>query len=899
MIKNNTMRIVAGIVLIMTMLITPVYSKENTGLESDKSFVLLEGLGVYNPDDTSVILDSDLSRGDAAGYLASFLGLDTSGYVSDEIPFTDVSEENKNYKAICVLLSNKIVSSGEIFRPDDPISANEALKMVITALGYEPLASAKGGYPNGYVSVASSLKINKYLTHEVVTVGEMFELLTECADVDIMEFGGEYMEVKKDVGILDEYRGIIKTTGVVTANSDTDIETMDGGSTVREHSVKINGMSFKDSEDKARDFIGREIEVYYDKNTDEIISAEASDDAKMLKISAKDFENAADDSTIVYYDNVKEKIKTAKLDSKSVHVLINGQYFPFYGKDDISIKNGYMDLYDTDSDGSYELVKVWEPKVFVVDSSSDSRIYFKYNELYKSNEYIESNDDTEFYIDGERAETSDFEQWDIINIYELKTGSRVRVESEYKRVSGILNSLKDDIIIIDGTEYDVNPNSHFNADDYELGSEIDAYLDLSDRVYAASRSSVQNSSDELKTAYICSIGSNDVSIGKSVTGIKLFNSDGKFKWYTVAKKLKIYGKEDKTGKKFDTDKNNDTQAIKNFLSLCGDGSGEYQLIKYKVNSNEEITAIYCAIPKENIGDTDGKYPLELSYNKDPDAPRTERNVYNGVLAFAYSLNWGFDFWQVPNNKDDEELYSIRLAQNVGLGDGALSDIKLYNVNSNGLPEYALRVTYAVTGETIGDDDPTGVITESGITDANGEDMRYIKVISKGGTQTLYMTDDFVNKFAGEKYFYEGITADDLAVGDVVHFMKNEKNHINALRVLVRNSDRGDYRIKVIKASGSYSVGDIMDIPETVIHMVYGEVTETDGGACVKIKTGVSKETTYLFRYSGQVIKRYTIIDTKGRKVTARVGTAADISVGDKVAFRWTWKGIDDVFVYKD
>ena len=109
MIKNNTMRIVACVVLIMTMLITPVYSKENTGLESDKSFVLLEGLGVYNPDDTSVILDSDLSRGDAAGYLASFLGLATSGYVSDEIPFTDVSEENKNYKAICVLLSNKIV----------------------------------------------------------------------------------------------------------------------------------------------------------------------------------------------------------------------------------------------------------------------------------------------------------------------------------------------------------------------------------------------------------------------------------------------------------------------------------------------------------------------------------------------------------------------------------------------------------------------------------------------------------------------------------------------------------------------------------------------------------------------------------------------------------------------
>ena len=46
------------------------------------------------------------------------------------------------------------------FAPDAPVKYEEAITMLVRALGYEPAAKDKGGYPSGYMVVAGEQKLN-------------------------------------------------------------------------------------------------------------------------------------------------------------------------------------------------------------------------------------------------------------------------------------------------------------------------------------------------------------------------------------------------------------------------------------------------------------------------------------------------------------------------------------------------------------------------------------------------------------------------------------------------------------------------------------------------------------------------------------------------------------------
>ncbi len=903
MVRHSMMKNMIAAVLVFALMSSMMLcvSAADTNVYDTAEYQLLEDLGVYNSSIGNDEFNKNVSRGDAAKYIADFLKLDPDQYANTVIPYSDVSGDDINYDAICALYSVKIISEGSEFRPGDAITSIEALKMIMVALGYEEIAAVKGGYPLGYISIASRLGLNSYAKDIPITTGELFKLLNDSIDIDVMEFSGQYIETSNGVSILEKYRGILKETGVVSANRDTDIETMDGASSVHDNEIKINGKTLKDLNDKAYNLIGIESDIYYDKNTEEIISAVSSKKIETLKIFSQDIEEVEDEYTIVYYDNSKDKRVRISLNPQKVKVLKNNVYTALFGKSDLNIEEGYIELYDTDSDGGYELAKIVSPEVFIVDKASNNRVYFKYGKTYNSKNYIEKDADTTFYIDGNEVETNEFVEWDIINIYATNSGARVRVECEYNRVSGTLNSIKNDSVIIDGREYKINPKGNFNASDFEIGSSIDTYLDLTGRIYVASKAAISSSEENLKLGYICEIGVKEKLFGGGEARFKMYNSNMDFEYFFAAPKLKIYGKENKKGIIIDSEKESSLDELKAFLVACGDGKSESQIVKYKLDADNKITTLYCAVPKADLNDADGNYPLILSYDKDSSSPSSDRHSYTGTLNFAYSVNWGFDYWNVPENKEDEELYSIVLAQNMGIsGSGyTFDEIKLYNVNSNGQPEFALRVSKQITGKSLDDGSPTGVISEIGNTKVNDDIISYMKVYSYGSVKTLYMDNDFMNQFNGEKYFYEGTKVSDLKPGDIIAFKTNEKNYINALRILVRNSDRGDYRIEVMKTSDKILVGDILEKPTQVIHMVYGEVVETDGGAAVSIKTGASNKTSYLFRNDGRILQRYTIINTGGRNPIINVGVSNDICVGDKVVFRWTWKGIDDVFVYKD
>ena len=73
------------------------------------------------------------------------------------------------------------------FEPDANITNEQAVKMIVCALGYNEEATEAGGYPNGYIKVANELGITPNMTidyKKTSTRREIAELIYNILDVE-------------------------------------------------------------------------------------------------------------------------------------------------------------------------------------------------------------------------------------------------------------------------------------------------------------------------------------------------------------------------------------------------------------------------------------------------------------------------------------------------------------------------------------------------------------------------------------------------------------------------------------------------------------------------------------------------------------------------------------------
>lgn len=85
--------------------------------------------------------------------------------------FEDVPKTHWANRYILVAQENGIINGygNNRFGPSDKVTVEQSLKMIVCALGYEDLAIEKGGYPDGYLTVAKELGIDKKCSFSVKT----------------------------------------------------------------------------------------------------------------------------------------------------------------------------------------------------------------------------------------------------------------------------------------------------------------------------------------------------------------------------------------------------------------------------------------------------------------------------------------------------------------------------------------------------------------------------------------------------------------------------------------------------------------------------------------------------------------------------------------------------------
>lgn len=158
------------------------------GTKYEKAAGKLQELGIVNGyPDGSFGTEKPVTRGEFATLLARTLNVYTDP-ASSTSPYKDVNTEDWRYKGICAMQNEGLMSGygNGCFGPDDNVTYEQAVKPLVSAIGYEAEAEYKSGYPWGYVITAARTGMTKDIdcsVGETLSRGELALLLYNALDV--------------------------------------------------------------------------------------------------------------------------------------------------------------------------------------------------------------------------------------------------------------------------------------------------------------------------------------------------------------------------------------------------------------------------------------------------------------------------------------------------------------------------------------------------------------------------------------------------------------------------------------------------------------------------------------------------------------------------------------------
>ncbi|MBP3359856.1 MAG: S-layer homology domain-containing protein [Clostridia bacterium] len=496
---------------------------ENTAVD-DKAYSeaaeLLSAINVL-PEGTDCNEGSFITRGEFADMILKFTGINTSEITDSEIvdgkyvgyadrkpeedswiwidesqpsqssqgftPYYDVSTEHKYWDSINTASQLGLMSgdTDRRFRPDERITSNEVIKVLVTVVGAGELAN--GNYPSGYFNQAAALGIIDSLKTKdfsgFITYRDLAVMLFNTLESDVYEYEwemGNRILKRSDRSYMESVLDLYREQGVVTNNRFTGT---DGKGTELEGRIKVNGIYFDAPGLSADDYLGYDATIYYysDDFDYDVVCIRKTDKNKELLIDSEDIEGYTKPN-LHYYSGTRSKSVYVGADTTIVY---NGKLLDDYKESDLTPENGSIRLVDNNSDGRYEYAFIDSVKTIVV-SGTDVTNEIIYNKLKKGDSIkldgmdyiITGSDDTETSLEGiVENEVLDVRQ----SINKNGTGF-VQIDVSGSSVKGRVTSisLTTGEISINGTAYDISV--YAELDDIKSGDEGVFYLDTDNKV---------------------------------------------------------------------------------------------------------------------------------------------------------------------------------------------------------------------------------------------------------------------------------------------------------------------------------------------------------------------------------------------------------------------------------
>ncbi len=468
----------------------------------------------------NVNFDAEMTREEAAVLLCKMLAReDLAGSYSNVSYYEDVSVYSPNVGYINVVTNEGLFSgrSERIFAPKDAITYAELSKLLVTSVGYSIAAERKGGYPDGYLGVASQLKIVSnisYSGNSPVKWGDAVKMVYETLYVDVLSSdsysnsGNISVEKTEGQNLLTLYHKLFWDKGQITATPRSKLYGMGPSEELDIGEIEIDGILYTYDTEKLTyldDLTGYNVEYYYRENTTgrlEVVYVYLKNNETITVISTDieevyGFDVGDNGSAYLKYRDEDTMKKAEKLPlDKELSLIVNDNTMPHITNQDLFPDCGNVTLIDSNNDGKYDVAKVLNYDMRIVDVVSiyDKHIFFKdthsdtkdhsvplvLNPAYRDVYY-------DITCDGEVISLNKLYEDDVVGIIESTKKDFVyyRIELLSTRVEGTVEAYSETEVDINGKTYKVAPTFDFNAYGIELGENYKLYFDFADRLFHA------------------------------------------------------------------------------------------------------------------------------------------------------------------------------------------------------------------------------------------------------------------------------------------------------------------------------------------------------------------------------------------------------------------------------
>ena len=238
---------VLAVVLALVMALSMVSFAAYTDVADDANYAeavsVLSSLDMLKGyEDGTFKPEGDITRAEFAMVICRLIGSGAAAETTGATQFADVAADHWASGAIALAAQNGIVNGypDGTFKPDNNVLYEEAIKMVVAALGYTAVAETYGAYPTGYQIVAAQTGVLEGITDGKVGLpasrGVVAQLAYNALEVPMMTQTGFGTNVayNYDNTLLLNRIGVVKVEATITgtAKSNASLKADEVGLTV-------------------------------------------------------------------------------------------------------------------------------------------------------------------------------------------------------------------------------------------------------------------------------------------------------------------------------------------------------------------------------------------------------------------------------------------------------------------------------------------------------------------------------------------------------------------------------------------------------------------------------------------------------------------------------------------
>ncbi|MBQ7037070.1 MAG: S-layer homology domain-containing protein [Clostridia bacterium] len=502
--------------------------------------------GNFNP-------DASITRAEAAAVVVRLKNLGDAANAAGATVFTDVPADHWAAGYVNFAQQSGIINGyGDgTFGPSDPVTYEQIVKMIVAALGYTPEAEAKGGYPSGYMMVASQNDITKGVGVKVgaeAPRAAVARAAYNALEVPMMaqsEFsntGEAKYEVTSDT-LLDDYLHVEKVEGIVTNT------VLTNGTPEDDAWIKIDGGDeLLVGKTNAVAYLGYAVEAY-------VAEDEESGDLVVKGITKKSFNDELVIDHTMFSDldgtTLKYFASASALNDTEVELALTGKIYngrayatavdDFLADLDADVANtfGTLKLVSNDKDDDYEYAFLTQASYndVIEEVNAEALTLTGKAGLANAIDIEDENVITMFFkADGTVAEFADIKAGDVLTVYASNDGALQEVYISDAKVEGSVEEIipgedGDDTYVIGGKEYRIAYADGAFAASVNNGDEGTFFINAEGKIVSKKATAAAGAYAYLyKADYI-------KDIDGAAVQMKVLTSEGKWELLTTAAKV--------------------------------------------------------------------------------------------------------------------------------------------------------------------------------------------------------------------------------------------------------------------------------------------------------------------------------------------------------------------------